>query len=83
VSFLPAYVPFVHPISAVHDWWYLLLVPLALGLSMIYKAMRMRNLRHYPRHVLVMTTQIIIAMIGLALVLTILVQWIIPRLPAE
>ncbi|MHC5023333.1 MAG: hypothetical protein ACYTGG_05410 [Planctomycetota bacterium] len=78
-----AYIPFVHPIAAFHDWWYLLLVPLALGISMVYKALRMSSLHGYLRHVLVMTAQIVLAMIALAIVLTILVQWVIPRLPAE
>ena len=82
MSALAAYIPFVHPLNA-HDWWYLLLVPLALGISMIYKAMRMRTLHGYAWHVGVMTTQIVLAMIALAICLTILVQLIIPALPAE
>jgi hypothetical protein len=77
-----AYIPFVHPIEAVHDWWYVLIIPLSFGISVIYKAMRVQSLRRFWWSVGVMTTQIVLAMIGLAIALTILVQVLIPLLPA-
>lgn len=81
MSILFGYVPFITPLSIFHTWWYLLLVPLALGISMIYKALRLRDLRTYWREVAVMTAQIVLAMIGLAIALVILVQLVIPMLP--
>lgn len=78
-----AYMPFVTPMMWVHDWWYLLLLPLALGISMIWKALRVSPLSEYWRQVIVMTIQIIVAMIVLAIALNVFVQVIVPMLPAE
>jgi hypothetical protein len=87
VNTLLAYIPFVHPLNILlegaQDWWYLLLVPLAFGISVIYKAMRVEDLSSFWRQVAVMTVQIVLGMIGLAIVLIIFVQVIIPMLPAE
>ncbi|MCP3904270.1 MAG: hypothetical protein GY715_11620 [Planctomycetes bacterium] len=78
---LLAYVPFLHPINALQDWSYLLIIPLAFGISMIYKALRLSDLSHYWRQVVVMTTQIVLTMIGLGIALALLVQVVIPALP--
>ena len=77
------YVPFVDPIHAFHDWWYLLLVPLAFGISVTYRALKMPSLERYWRSVGTMTAQILVAMVALAIVLVLLVEVVIPRLPAE
>ena len=80
---LLANIPFVYPIQFFQDWWYLLLIPMALGISVIYKALRMPTLDHYWRGVLVMTAQIVLAMIGLAVALVVVVQLLIPAAPVE
>ena len=80
---LAQYVPFLDPINAFHVWWYLLLIPLSFGISVIYKALKMRNLDRYWRAVTVMTVQIVLAMVALAVGLVILVQVIIPVLPVQ
>jgi len=80
---LLSYIPFLHPISAFQTWWYLLIVPLAFGIAVIYKALRVGDLRDYWRQVAVMTSQIILAMIALAVGLIVLVQVIVPMLPVE
>ena len=80
---LVAYVPFLAPINAFHDWSYLLLVPLAFGISVIYKALRMQTLHGFWRHVTVMTTQIVVAMIALAVALTVFVIFVVPMLPVR
>ena len=82
MSVLAAYIPFVHPLNAIHDWWYVLLVPLAFGISIIYKAVRLHSLEHFWRNVLVMTTQIVLAMIGLAIVVTVIVL-LIPHMHVD
>ena len=76
-----AYIPFLEPIEFFQQWWYVLLLPLSFGISVIYKALRMGSLRGFWRQVAVMTTQIVVGMIALAIGLTILVQVIIPLLP--
>ncbi len=78
-----AYTPFIDPINAFHGWWYLLLVPLCFGISVIYRALKLPTLEHYWRAVLTMTAQIILVMIGLAIALVVVVTQIIPRLPPE
>lgn len=81
IAGLLAYVPFVQPLNIFHAWSYVLLVPLAFGISVIYKALRMRRLDGFWRHVLIMTTQIVLAMIALAVGLTIVVEVVVPLLP--
>ncbi|MHC5114991.1 MAG: hypothetical protein ACYTGP_11255 [Planctomycetota bacterium] len=76
-----AYIPFLHPINTLQDWSYLLVIPLAFGISMIYKALRLADLSHFWRQVVVMTAQIVLTMIGLAVALALLVQVMIPALP--
>lgn len=83
IGLVLSYIPFVHPINAFFTWWYLLLIPLSLGIAMVYKALRVQDLRTYWREVGVMVLQIILAMVGLAVALWILVQIVLPLLPAE
>ena len=78
-----AWIPFIQPLNIFHQWWYLLLVPLSLGISIIYKGVRMKSLRGFWRETTIMTVQIVLAMVALALMVTLLVQVIIPWLPAE
>lgn len=74
-----AYIPFVHPLNVFHDWWYVLLLPLSFGISVIYKAVRLPTLDHFWRSVFIMTVQIVLAMIALAIGVVVLVA-IIPYL---
>jgi hypothetical protein len=76
-----AYIPFLYPIGALHEWWYFLLIPLAFGVSVIYKAMRLPRLDEYWRRVAVMTIQIVLVMVALAVGLAVLIQVVIPLLP--
>lgn len=78
-----AYLPLLEPLPGVDRSWMLLLLPLAFGISMIHKAMRVSNLDRYWPAVGVMTVQIVLAMAGLALLLALLVQVVVPMLPVE
>ncbi len=40
---LPPYRPFIDPIQ-VHGWWWVMVVPMALGVAVVYKAVRVRDL---------------------------------------
>ena len=77
------YIPFLDPINAVHVWWYVLVIPLSFGVSVIYRALRVPNLDHFWRGVGIMTVQIVVAMVALAILLLILVETVVPRLPSE
>ena len=80
---LAGYVPFVDPINVFHDWWYLLLIPLSFGISVIYRALKMQDLDRFWRAVAMMTVQIVLVMAALAVALVVLVELAIPLLPAE
>ena len=80
---LLGWTPFINPINAFHQWWYLLMIPLAFGIAIIYKAVRMPDLQRFWRESLAMTAQIVLAMLGLAIVIMLLVQVAIPLLPVE
>lgn len=60
----PPWRPFIDPMGGwVHSRWYLLLMVLAFFVSVSYKAVRMKDMKHYWREVGKMTLQIVAAMI--------------------
>ena len=48
---------------------------------MVYRAIRTRDLSNYVRDVVIMTVQIILAMVALGVVFALIVQWLVPLLP--
>jgi len=80
---LLAWTPFLQPAPGVERWWWLLIIPLALGMSIAYKAIRVNDLRELPRASIVMTAQIVGGLTALAIFLFILVVLVLPLLPAE
>jgi hypothetical protein len=52
--------PFVQPLS-VWDYWWLLLLPLALGISIVYKSVKCSHIREVPKAALGMTFWILLA----------------------
>jgi hypothetical protein len=73
-----AWRPFLDPIG-MHAAWWLLLVPLSLGISVAYKAVRVRSLRRYWREVGVMSAQIVLAMMLLGAAGYVFVQFLAVR----
>ena len=67
-----ALVPFVDPIPGAWDWWYLLLVPLALLIALVYKAMRCDDLADVPRQTAMASAKLLGAFVGCALALWLL-----------
>ncbi|MDZ4754135.1 MAG: hypothetical protein SGJ11_06520 [Phycisphaerae bacterium] len=80
---LTGYIPFLEPLPASHRLWWIFVVPLAIGLAMAWKAVRLPTLEHYWRAVTTMVVQIILGVIGIAVGLYVLVLLVLPRLPAE
>jgi len=80
---LLAWTPFLQPAPGAQHWWWLLVIPTALGVSMAYKAIRVQNLADWPKAVLRMSLQIIAAIVGIAVGLYLLVIVLLPMLPAE
>ncbi len=58
------YRPFIDPIS-IHEHWFWLLIPMAVGIAIVYKAVRLKDMDRYWRAVAVMTAQIVLGMIVL------------------
>lgn len=67
---------FIDPIDT-GAWWYLLLIPLCVGVAVVYKAVRvpsMEPLSAYVRQVAVFTVQLLIGMVALAAAFFLLVE---------
>ena len=75
-----AWVPFLEPMNAMQSWWYLLLLPLVFGISVVYRALREENYAKYWASVIVMTGQVVLSIVGIAIALGIFVQFVIPLL---
>lgn len=72
------YRPFLDPLDLHEAWWYTL-IPLALGISMAYKAVRLEDLSRFWKQSLLMTVQTVLGMIGLAVIAFIVVELIVYR----
>lgn len=83
MSALLAWTPFLEPLPDAQHWWWVLVLPMALGVALSYKAIRTKDLARYPRDVASMTLQIVAAVVGIAVGLHLLVVVLLPYLPAE
>src|SRR5437763_1902264 len=55
------YRPFVSPLP-LWDYWYLLILPLCLAVSIVYKAMKLPDMKQVPRQSLLITLWIVVGM---------------------
>ena len=76
-QFLLAWRPFLDPMN-LHAWWWAFLLPLSLGVSVAYKAVRVGTLDGYWRQVAVMTAQIILGMILLGIATYLFLGFVLP-----
>lgn len=72
-----AWRPFLEPLD-LHDHWWLTLLPLALGVSIAYRAVRVTSFNHYWRQTLVMCVQVVGGMILLAALVFTIIELVIP-----
>lgn len=72
------YRPFIDPLDLHNVWWFTL-IPLALGISMAYKAVRLEDLSRFWTQALLMTVQVVAGMIGLAIAAYVVVELIVYR----
>ncbi|MDX2116469.1 MAG: hypothetical protein SFZ24_12740 [Planctomycetota bacterium] len=79
MNHLLAYTPFLDPLD-LHDAWWITILPLALGISLAYKAIRVPTLDRLPREVVLMTVQTVGAMVLLSLAVYVMVELLIPLL---
>lgn len=61
-----AWRPFQDPLT-IHDQWYVLLVPLAIGIAITYKAVRVPDPKKFWRPVAEFALMIVVGMVGLGL----------------
>lgn len=76
---LLAYTPFIDGLSIDKGSW-LLLFPMAFGVAMAYKAVRVRDLTHYWKEVFKMTAQVCLAIIGLGMLTILVIGYALPRI---
>jgi hypothetical protein len=67
------YIPFLKP-APLWDWWYLLALPLCLGISIVYKAVRCEDIKRVPREAASLFVFIIVVMVACAAALGFLVR---------
>jgi len=79
-----SFTPFLDPVSIafprLHDSWWLTLLPIAFFVSMAYKGVRLHSLDHFWKQVIMMTLQIILAMIALAVGIYLVIELVVPFL---
>ena len=71
--------PFLDPLM-LERYWYLLIVPLALGISVAYKSVRVADMNKFWPQALVMAVQIVVGMIALGAFTFLFVQYILPAI---
>lgn len=71
------YRPFLDPISA-QQWWWLFVLPLIIGIAIVYKALRLPDLDRYWFNVAKMSLQIMIVMVVMSVVLYVVVEQLLP-----
>ena len=67
------YQPFKKP-APLWDYWYLLLLPLCLAISVVYKSVRCESMRRVPREALVLFVVIVVVMVASAGALAAIVE---------
>jgi hypothetical protein len=63
------YRPFISPLPLWNYWW-TLVFPLCVGVSVVYKAIKMPSMKQVPREAAVITMWILLGMAGTAAVLS-------------
>lgn len=80
---MPAWIPFLGPAPGVATWWWLLVFPLAVFVSMAWKSVRQEGLAGYWPAVAKMSAQVVLGMVAMFAVLAFVVRVIVPLIPAE
>ena len=74
-----AYTPFIDAMS-IHDQWYLLIIPMVIFVAIGYKAVRVSDLKDFPRQVFVFVVQVLGVMAVLAIAFTLIITVLVPLL---
>ncbi len=74
-----AYTPFLDAL-AIHDHWYLLIVPMSIFLAIGYKSVRCSDMNRFFREVIIFTIQILGGLLLLAIAFTVVIVVLLPLL---
>ena len=74
MSPLLAYTPFVQPLPGVWDYWAWLLLPLCIGVALVYKAIKARSMARVPIETTLITVYILLSMVAAGVALAVLVR---------
>ncbi|NBP52214.1 MAG: hypothetical protein EBU70_13740 [Actinobacteria bacterium] len=75
--------PFLGPAPGVQSWWWLLVLPLSVFVSMAWKAVRQEDMRGYWGAVARMSAQVVLGMLAMTAALAFVVRVLVPLIPAE
>lgn len=75
-----AWIPFLQPAGAMGSYWWLLMFPLVLGISIAYRATHDHSLDRFWHRVILFAVKSTVAMGSLALAMYLFVYWVIPAL---
>lgn len=78
---LISWIPFLEPIRGIGNAWWLLALPLIVGISIAYKAVRAGSVDRFWPQVAWFSVRITIIMIALTIGLFVLVRIVVPSLP--
>lgn len=68
--------PFVTP-APIWSWWPVLLIPLVIGIAIIYKATKAPSLRRLPGEVARLSAYMLGFLVAAAVVLVVAIEWIL------
>ena len=74
-----AYTPFIDALS-IHEYWYLLIIPMSIFLAIGYKSVRCSDMDKFFRQVVIFTIQILGGLMLLAIAFTIVIVVLLPML---
>lgn len=83
MSALIAWVPFLQPITALGNAWWLLMVPLVFGVAVVHRAVQDQSMDGYWGRVIRLTVKANAVLGSLALAIYLFVYFIIPLLRAD
>ncbi len=74
------WIPLIEPMFGLVGLWYWLVIPLVIGISMVYKAIRIPEDGPWGREVIIMTAQVLVGLVALAVLLGVMIKYVIPFL---
>lgn len=78
---LIAWIPFLEPIRGIGNAWWLLSVPLIVGISIAYKSIRAASVERFWGQVGWFSLRVMLIMVALTVALFVLVRIVVPALP--